>query len=68
MSVVVRKLPADIEVSFLQDDSVPEELKDWWGLTRENLERMRDRLNAQSIELEGVLSRLEEAESKLETL
>ena len=68
MSLVVRKLPADIEVSFLQDESVPEELKDWWGLTRENLERMRDRLNAQSIELEGVLSRLEEAESKLETL
>jgi hypothetical protein len=56
------------EVSFLQDDSVPEELKDWWSLTRENLERMRDRLNAQSIELEEVLSRLEEAESKLETL
>jgi hypothetical protein len=68
MSLVVRKLPADIEVSFLQDDSVPEELKDWWSLTRENLERMRDRLNAQSIELEEVLSRLEEAESKLETL
>jgi len=68
MSLVVRKLPADIEVSFLQDDSVPDELKDWWGLTRENLERLRDRLNAQSIELEGVLSRLQEAESKLETL
>jgi hypothetical protein len=68
MSIVVRKLPADIEVSFLQDDSVPEELKDWWGLTRENLERMRDRLNAQSIEIEGLLRRLEEVESKLETL
>lgn len=68
MSIVIRKLPSDIEVSFLQDDSVPEELKDWWALTRENLERMRDRLNTQSIELEGVLRRLGEAESKLETL
>ncbi len=68
MSIVIRKLPSDIEVSFLQDDSVPEELKDWWALTRENLERMRDRLNTQSIELEGELRRLGEEESKLETL
>ena len=42
---VVRSFNKDIEARFPDAESVPENLKDWWVETRENLDRLKDKIS-----------------------
>ena len=42
---VVRSFNKDIEARFPEAESVPENLKDWWVETRENLDRLKDKIS-----------------------
>jgi chromosome segregation ATPase len=42
---VVRSFNKDIEARFPEAEAVPENLKDWWMETRENLDRLKDKIS-----------------------
>lgn len=42
----------DIEARFPVDESVPEDMREWWVETRENLERLKDKITALNLENE----------------
>ena len=44
----------DIEARFPVEESVPEDMKEWWVETRENLERLKDKITALSLENESL--------------
>lgn len=43
---VIRSFQRDTEARFPEEDSVPENLRPWWAETRENLERLKDKIFA----------------------
>ena len=42
----------DTEAKFPVEESVPQELRDWWTETRENLERLKDKITSLKLENE----------------
>jgi len=56
---VVRTFAQDTEVRFPEEDTVPNELKDWWIETRENLERLTDKIQSLEIDNQVLKKRLE---------
>jgi len=45
MNIPVRTFSRAIEVKFSEDEAVPESLRPWWADTRDNLERIVDRVS-----------------------
>lgn len=56
---IVRNFAQDTEVRFPEEDTVPKELKDWWIETRENLERIKDKITSLEIDNEALKKQLE---------
>jgi gas vesicle protein len=54
----IRSFSQDIEVRFLEEEAVPEEIRDWWIATRENLERLKDKITDLQTENESLKSQL----------
>jgi len=59
---VVRSFNKDIEARFPEAESVPENLKDWWVETRENLDRLKDKIS----ELERQIQQIKAPEATLQ--
>lgn len=59
---VVRSFNKDIEARFPEAESVPENLKSWWVETRENLDRLKDKIN----ELERQIQQINVPEQTLQ--
>ncbi len=55
---VIRSFSQDIEVRFLEEETVPKNMRDWWIETRENLERLKDKITDLQIENESLKSKL----------
>jgi hypothetical protein len=60
---VVRNFARDTDVRFPEEDTVPNELKEWWVETRENLERLKDRITSLEIQNETLTRKLSESSS-----
>ena len=43
---VIRSFQRDTEARFPEEESVSEDLRSWWTETRENLERLKDKISA----------------------
>jgi hypothetical protein len=56
---VIRSFAQDTEVRFPEEDTVPNELKEWWIETRENLERLKDKIQSLEIDNQVLKKRLE---------
>ena len=56
---VIRSFAQDTEVRFPGEDTVPSELKEWWIETRENLERLKDKIQSLEIDNQVLKKRLE---------
>jgi len=56
---VIRSFSQDTEVRFPEEDAVPNELKEWWIETRENLERLKDKIQSLEIDNQVLKKRLE---------
>jgi hypothetical protein len=56
---VVRTFAQDTEVRFPEEDTVPKELREWWIETRENLERLKDKLTILEISNQALKKQLE---------
>jgi archaellum component FlaC len=52
MNIKIKQYSKDIEARFLDDSSVPSELKNWWNETRDNLERLKDKITELSLQVE----------------
>lgn len=59
----IRQFSRDIEVRFLEDESVPLELRQWWAGTRENLERLKDKVQKLQVENESLSTQLSQLSS-----
>lgn len=55
---VVRTFAQDTEVRFPEEDAVPQDLRDWWIETRENLERIKDKITNLEAENQALTSRI----------
>ena len=60
----VRAFSINTEARFPEEESVPNDLKKWWSETRENLERLKDRIS----QLETENQELKDRVLKLERL
>ena len=58
---VVRNFARDTDVRFPEEDAVPGELREWWVETRENLERLKDRITSLEIQNETLVRQLSES-------
>lgn len=58
MNPTVRQFSQNIEARFLEDDSVPEELREWWSETRENLERLKDKIQELQVQNQSLSDQL----------
>ena len=56
---VVRNFAQDTEVRFPEEDTVPKSMKEWWVETRENLDRMKDRIISLEIDNQSLKKQLE---------
>lgn len=61
---VVRSFNKDIEARFPEAEAVPENLKSWWVETRENLDRLKDKIS----ELERQIQQIQVSGSNEPTL
>jgi predicted nuclease with TOPRIM domain len=55
----VRSFSRNIEARFLEEDSVPKELQAWWAETRDNLERLKDKITELQAENASLSTQLE---------
>jgi len=55
---VIRTFSRDIEARFPDEDSVPSDLREWWIDTRENLERLKDKITTLTTENESLKARV----------
>lgn len=55
---VIRTFSRDIEARFPDEESVPSELREWWIETRENLERLKDKITTLTTENESLKARV----------
>jgi hypothetical protein len=55
---VIRTFSRDIEARFPDEASVPAELREWWVETRENLERLKDKITTLTTENESLKARV----------
>lgn len=60
---VVRSFAQDTESRFPEEDAVPGELREWWIETRENLERLKDKITSLSIANEALTKQVSELTS-----
>lgn len=60
----VRAFQINTEARFPEEEAVPKDLKKWWAETRENLERLKDKIS----QLEAENQDLKERVLKLERL
>jgi hypothetical protein len=51
---VIRTFSRDIEARFPDEGTVPMELREWWIETRENLERLKDKITSLTTENESL--------------
>jgi len=51
---VIRTFSRDIEARFPDEETVPMELREWWIETRENLERLKDKVTSLTTENESL--------------
>ena len=51
---VIRSFAQDTEVRFPEEDTVPKDMKEWWVETRENLERLKDKITSLTTENESL--------------
>ena len=51
---VIRTFSRDIEARFPDEGTVPMELQEWWIETRENLERLKDKITSLTTENESL--------------
>jgi len=56
----IRTFSQDIEARFPEEDMVPQELRGWWIETRENLERLKDKITSLYIENETLKKQVSE--------
>jgi len=55
---IIRSFTRDIEARFPAEDEVPSEMRDWWIETRENLERLKDKITTLTTENESLKARV----------
>lgn len=60
---VIRTFERNVEAQFPEEESVPQNLREWWMETKTNLERLRDRTNLLEQEIESLKSRIRSLES-----
>ena len=58
MTVVIRPFSVSTEARFPEEESVPRELRNWWIETRENLERLKDKITELQAENESLSAQL----------
>jgi|14_taG_2_1085336.scaffolds.fasta_scaffold185441_1 hypothetical protein len=51
---IIRSFTRDIEARFPAEDEVPPEMRNWWIETRENLERLKDKVVTLATENESL--------------
>ena len=51
---IIRSFTRDIEARFPAEEEVPKEMRDWWIETRENLERLKDKITSLTTENESL--------------
>lgn len=62
-SPVVRKFDRNVEAQFPAEESVPQNLREWWMETKTNLDRLKDRTLLLEQEIESLKSRIRSLES-----
>lgn len=55
---VIRSFAQDTEARFPEEDAVPKDLENWWIETRENLERLKDKIVELQAENESLSEQL----------
>jgi len=56
---VIRSFAKDTEIRFPEEDTVPNDMKEWWIEVRENLDRMKDRIVSLEIDNQSLKKQLE---------
>jgi len=56
---VIRSFAQDTEIRFPEEDTVPNDMKEWWIEVRENLDRMKDRIVSLEIDNQSLKKQLE---------
>ena len=56
---VIRSFAQDTEIRFPEEDTVPNEMKEWWVEVRENLDRMKDKIVSLEIDNQSLKKQLE---------
>jgi len=56
---VIRSFAKDTEIRFPEEDTVPNDMNEWWIEVRENLDRMKDRIVSLEIDNQSLKKQLE---------
>jgi hypothetical protein len=55
---VIRSFAQDTEIRFPEEDTVPKDMKEWWVETRENLDRIKDKMSSLQVENQSLRNQL----------
>lgn len=55
---VIRSFAQDTEIRFPEEDTVPQDMKEWWVETRENLDRIKDKMSSLQVENQSLRNQL----------
>lgn len=55
---VIRSFAQDTEIRFPEEDTVPQDMKEWWVETRENLDRIKDKMSSLQVDNQSLRNQL----------